>query len=186
MKLEFLNNEFWILTFGGAFQRANIYKEKYPKKTRTTFRNNLRTYVEEIVSSGYNTPVSEEKHIENIYSIVRFSEEKENEGCIIPINFGVAQKLLNLYLKYKWCLGNLKTVPPHFPVDRLVQELLNKEVKDMSVNRKKVEPWTQFYNEEKYLEVIRFAESVRDTKTDFKNLSLAEMELTLFNRRSNV
>lgn len=32
------------------------------------------------------------------------------------VTFGVAQKLLNLYLKYLWCLGEIDT-PPHCPVD---------------------------------------------------------------------
>jgi hypothetical protein len=33
--------------------------------------------------------------------------------------YGVAQKLLNLFLKYLWCLGTIAE-PPHCPVDRII------------------------------------------------------------------
>jgi hypothetical protein len=36
---------------------------------------------------------------------------------------GTAQKALNLYLKYLWCLGEIKT-PPHCPFDRGIIQML--------------------------------------------------------------
>ncbi len=32
---------------------------------------------------------------------------------------GIAQKALNLYLKYLWCLGKI-TEPPHCPFDSII------------------------------------------------------------------
>ena len=183
MKATFLNNEIWILTFGGGFQRANVYKEKTPESVRKEFRNALREKIEDLVQENYHLEVSEEEHIQNIQSIVDFSKEKEIEGHIIPINFGVAQKLLNLYLKYLWCSDKLETTPVHFPVDRLVQEILNREAKEAGVSKRQLSAWTQFEDEKSYLEVIRFAEEVREKSARFQDVPLAEMELEMFNRR---
>ena len=184
MKATFLNNEIWILTFGGGFQRANVYKEKIPELVRKGFRKALREKIEALVQENYHSKVSEEEHVKNILSVVDFSKEKNIEGYTIPINFGVAQKLLNLYLKYLWCSDKLETTPVHFPVDRLVQEILNKEAKEAEIPKRKLKAWTQFEDEKGYLEVIRFAEEVRENSAKFQDVPLAEMELEIFNRRS--
>ncbi len=183
MKKTFINNEIWILTFGGAFQRANVYSENYPEKTRTAFRKALREEVENIVSQKYKKKVSEDEHIKNIKSIVNFSEHLRVENSIIPINFGVAQKMLNLYLKYLWCLEELEYMPPHFPVDRVIQEEFNKIAKKHEIETQEIKPWTQFTDELKYINVIRFAETIKNRVDEFNGLSLAQLELKLFDRR---
>lgn len=37
----FINKEIWILTFGGAFQRANIYAENVNEKQKMELRDAL-------------------------------------------------------------------------------------------------------------------------------------------------
>ncbi len=185
MKAEFLNNEIWILTFGGGFQRANVYKDvNISSKDRRKFRDALRSKIETIVDDQYYAKVSQENHLENIHSIVDFSKTEKFDGTNIPINFGVAQKLLNLYLKYQWCRGVLTSNPPHFPVDRLIQVKLQEFAKDMKISKIALEPWTQFEDEKHYMAVIDFAELVRVKK--FSKLSLAELELKIFSRRKDV
>ena len=181
MKEEFLNNEIWVLTFQGSFQRANIYKEEVSEKVKKEFREQLRAYIEALVEIKYITEVTEEEHVKNIKGIVKLTTINKIQGKSIPINFGVAQKLLNLYLKYSWCSGRIKAVPVHFPIDRLVQEALNKEAKDLDIPKCKLKAWTQFDDENDYLKVIQFAKDVRDKQHPKK--SLAEMELEIFTRR---
>lgn len=182
MKAEFLNNELWILTFGGGFQRANVYKGKIVStKGRKAFRDALRVKIEAIVEDQYHEVISEEKHIQNIQSIVDFSKTQTIEGKNIPINFGIAQKLFNLYLKYCWCSGRLNAIPVHFPVDRLIQDKLNKEAKKLEIPMRKLKAWTQFEDQEDYKKVIEFAKTVRAQK--YPEKSLAEMELEIFTRR---
>lgn len=183
MKDKFLNSEIWNLTFQGGFQRANIYKEDVSEKLRKEFREQLRAYIEALVEIKYIVEVSEEEHIKNIKGIVKFSEINKIDERTIPINFGVAQKLLNLYLKYIWCLGKLEFAPIHFPVDRLMQEILNKEAVKLGFPKNEMKAWTKYEDEIEYLKVIRFAEKVRDKNKNYKILSLAELELSLFNRR---
>ena len=181
MKKEFLNNEIWILTFGGAFQRANIYKENYSEKIRTDFRKALRAEVEKLTTQKYHQKVGGKQHIENIYELVNFSETLKIEGNCIPINFGVAQKLINLYLKYLWCLKEIPE-PPHFPVDRIIQEKFIKILKDNKLETFKLLPWTQFEDKIHYKEVIENAKLITDNVKEYKDLSLAELELKIFDR----
>jgi len=58
--------------------------------------------------------------------------------------YGVAEKLLNLALKYYWCLGHIPT-PPHCPVDRIVIEKTHLRGR---VN------WTEIKDEPQYRGVI--------------------------------
>lgn len=123
MKNAFIQNEIWTLTFGAAFQRANIYENTFPEIEKVYFKQKLRGMVENVILHDYQKPVDDNRHIENIY---RLSEFSKNFAPILrngQINFGVSQKLLNLYLKYQWCLGFIPE-PPHFPVDRRIQETL--------------------------------------------------------------
>ncbi len=62
--------------------------------------------------------VSVDSHISNITTLQRFLNK---QSALKPnsITFGVAQKMLNLYLKYEWCLGIIPETP-HCPVDNAV------------------------------------------------------------------
>lgn len=166
MKRDFIESEIWLLTIGGGFQRANVYINGSTDKERSEFRNKLHGLVIKIAVE-YNETVSETRHIDNIIQISKLKHSALNNGSM---NFGVSQKILNLYLKYLWCLGEIPT-PPHFPVDRIIQQKL------------KLTPvisWTQIDNPEKYLRIIAHAKK----QADKENTSIAELELALFKRNS--
>ncbi|PKG42831.1 hypothetical protein [Psychroflexus sp. MES1-P1E] len=119
--------------------------------------------------------VSDEQHINKIKEVSEYSShfsELFNGG---QINFGIAQKMLNLYLKYQWCLGNIAE-PPHFPVDRIIQQKLNEQAKLRGVPKLELLSWTQFKDEIHYSKVINHARSL-------KIVSTAQLELKLFKRR---
>ena len=181
---EFIINEIWILTFAGAFQRANIYKSEYQdEQKKGVFKKGIRAFIENTILESYKTEiVSDTEHIENIkkvsYYSYNFSELFNNE----KINFGIAQKMLNLYLKYRWSLGHIQS-PPHFPVDRIIQELLIKELKELGIKGQELKAWTQFTDEHHYLTVINSARELIRKKESFANHSLAGLELSLFQRR---
>jgi hypothetical protein len=80
---------------------------------------------------------------------------------------GSAQKALNLYLKYLWCLG-LIARPPHCPFDyRILAKLPTCNVK-----------WTQLDSIVKYKEIVGEAEQLAKGK----RLSLADWELEEWQR----
>ena len=183
MKREFLHNEIWILTFAGGFQRAKIYTGIIDEDQRSEYRQMLRDKIEELVEQHYQTNVSEEEHLEHIQSLITYSDSLPMFQNKVKMNFGIAQKLLNLYLKYLWCLGELKIVPPHFPVDRIIQEQLNEKAKGFKLKPLKIEPWTQFLDKSKYMAVIQFAHKIMEASNGQLNYSLPELELNLFARR---
>lgn len=165
LKQEYLLNEIWGLTIAGAFQRANIYKDNQSEKLKNEFKQSLQVLIQDIASK-YVKVISEEIHVKNIQTISTF-EHKGLQNS--HLNFGISQKLLNLYLKYLWCLDRIKT-PPHFPIDRIIQEQLGIT---------KIEPWTQMKNEKEYFKVINIAKE----QAKERNVSLAELELELYKRR---
>lgn len=164
MKRDFIKSELWLLTVGGAFQRANIYKAGSDEGERNAFKNILKREVTTIATS-YKKRVDEKDHLANIVRITEIKHPTLNNG---NLNFGVSQKILNLYLKYMWCLGEIPT-PPHFPVDRIIQQKLKMNP---------VIPWTQIVDVEQYMRIIDIA---RKRASD-ENCSLAELELNLFKR----
>ena len=133
MKNSFIEREIWMLTRLGAFQRSGIYNLNVTEKKKREFTDELKIHLNDLIINQYSKVVSEEKHIENIESIIkkskRFSDFQDvNRVLKKELNFGIAQKLLNLYLKYHWCLGKVE-LPPHFPVDRILQEKLQLKIR---------------------------------------------------------
>ena len=134
------------------------------------------------MKSDYFSEINEEKHLINIQNLSEYSKKFSHILKNGKLNFGVSQKILNLFLKYIWCLKMIPT-PPHFPVDRLIQEKLNLLAKENGLKSRKVEAWTQFKDKTKYLEIIRFAESIRKHEKHFVDKPIAELELALYDRR---
>jgi hypothetical protein len=175
---SFIQNEIWMLTFGAAFQRSGIYTKTAPEVQKGTFKTKTRAYIVDVVLDGYKTGnVSDEQHIDNIKSISAYSSNFSGK-----INFGIAQKMLNLYLKYMWSLGNIQE-PPHFPVDRIIQIKLIEQAKQLGITPIKIEAWTQFDDEKHYLKVISSARELIGKNENLAKHSLAELELLLFDRR---
>lgn len=119
LKKRFLKNEFLTMSVLGALGRSNTYSKSASEKDKTSFRNALRKKLEEI-GDTYVSPISEETHCSNIKQIAddlttRFSNCFKNGRFRI----GIAQKALNLYLKYLWCVGFIP-IPPHCPFDSII------------------------------------------------------------------
>lgn len=170
MKDQFIKNELWTLTFGAAFQRAYVYKEEVTEKDRIDFKTKTREYIEKKLLPKYtSSQLSDEAHLKSIMELSNFTKQFSQLLKGGQLNFGVSQKMLNLFLKYQWCLNEIPT-PPHFPVDRRIQELL------------KIQPitsWTSFKNENEYMYIIQAARNQAQP-----NQSIAALELELFERRN--
>lgn len=172
-KLDYLIRELWILAWGASVQRAHLYKEGIGHNSREVgdFRKCVIEYLSSKVLPQYNRLLDEPQHYRNIDGLIDFATRVgktvlDKEGY----KYGVAQKLLNLALKYHWCLG-LSEEPPHCPVDRIV---ISKTKYKGKIN------WTQITQRAKYEEVI---EEVRRL-AKAKGLSMAEWELKEgYNRR---
>lgn len=173
MKKKFILNEIWMLTINAAFQRANIYANDPSEEERNFFKSELREYISNAIVFYYEEDdnVWNDTHIENINQISKFTAKFSDMLQGGKLNFGVCQKLLNLYLKYLWCIDEAKT-PPHFPIDRIIQEKLG-IANPIS--------WTKNMGEEEYRLIIDYAKNMLPI---YNQKNLAELELYLFKRRS--
>ena len=179
----FIQKEIWILTFGAAFQRANIYKPDASSDQKGYYKTMTIGLIEGSLLDSYKAgKVNDENHIHNINAIIACSADFSALFEKGKINFGIAQKMLNLYLKYQWSLGNIPA-PPHFPVDRIIQGELNKAARQAGTTIVELLPWTQFDNEAHYLKVINSAREIILNNKSLAKHSLPELELELFNRR---
>lgn len=170
-KHKFIIDELWILAWGASVQRANLYKKDIsstPIKAKD-FRENIIGFVRNKIVPQYIIGCNEEQHYKNIYLLITFAN-KANPGILKKsgYKYGVAQKLLNLALKYYWCLGLVKE-PPHCPVDRKV---INKTTHKGKIN------WTEITKRSEYRKIIE------DIKTIARKegLSISKWEFTIFER----
>ena len=168
---EFLNKEVWSLTFGGAFQRAGIYIYNVDISKKAEFRAAIRNKVNTIVQNKYKdkiTIVSSDAHMKTLLEVKEWIDE--NYSLILTngeIKFGIVQKLVNLFLKYQWCMG-LVGMPPHCPFDRIV-------ISKMKLRNPP--SWTKMNSIETYKMLIDSASALAGNKT------IAEWELDVFARR---
>lgn len=147
-KQRFIDDEIWMLTFSAAFQRANVYLLGADEREKLYLKNMLKGYIKDVLLTQYQEEVSDEQHIANIKDIKNYSENFAHILNNGNFSFGVSQKILNLYLKYQWCLGYLKSTPPHFPVDRRIQNELR---------IKNIVSWTTEMGEVEYMNIIKIA-----------------------------
>lgn len=166
---EFILSEVWLLATLGAFQRANIYAADATEVNKKNFKFMLKGYIENVLLGQYQNSVSDETHIQNILDLSVYTENFESLLVGGKLNFGVSQKLLNLYLKYLWCIDTIP-VPPHFPVDSIIQKRL-----------KVPNPiaWTKMETPADYIRIVDHAKVLLPNNS-CKNL--AELELELFSR----
>jgi len=169
---KFIFKEVTILAWGASVQRAKLYSSAIPLAERDSdaFRTSVLNFLEIRLLSKYKTKCRESDHVANIQSLVNFGTT-EGGRLLGPdgYRFGVAQKLLNLLLKYLWCLGHVAE-PPHCPVDRLV--LAKTTLRDR-LN------WTEIKTAAEYNEAISAIRVVAKAA----GLSLSEWELQFYSRR---
>ncbi len=162
---QFLKAELFSLTLMATVQRAGVYSHGSRQNERKKFQDSLRSRLEKIVES-YANQVTEEAHIRNIVELsvsLTSAHAKALENGRFRI--GTAQKALNLYLKYFWCLGKIPS-PPHCPFDRrIIKNLPNYTGPS----------WTKLDLEEDYRALVHAA------KAEAQDSSLAAWELRTYN-----
>jgi hypothetical protein len=160
-KQFFLKTQFWMSTIQASFSRANIYtydlvKNKKEHIANDSIKNEFKTKLWELIDvyliPGYSNSVDVEQYQQD--GIEHIKEWSKNYADYLQggeLKIGVCQKLLNLYLKYLWCADMIDFTPPHFPLDRVIQE--------QSEMRITVDSWTKLDDYEEYknkIEAVSF------------------------------
>jgi hypothetical protein len=157
------------LAFGGAFGRASVYAKNAGEDDKQELRKAIRKKVKSLVAAEYTKlSVTSEEHIKNLEAIKAWVDTSYSRVLRNgEIKFGVVQKLVNLFLKYQWCLGRIEE-PPHCPFDRTIIERLK---------LKNPPNWTEMNDVETYKMLV---EKAREAA---KQQSTADWELDVFARR---
>ena len=167
-KENYLKDEIWVLSLNASFQRNGIYKKQASSKDKKFFRRQLKSYIQDTVIPIYKNKINDERHKAVLISIIDNSKFHDSILKHGQLSIGAVQKLLNLTLKYYWCLG-LIPEPPHFPIDRIIQKKLPPD------SRKN---WTEMSFED-YSSIIKAAKNnLKDGET------LAQWELQNYQRGS--
>jgi len=169
MKNDFLRSQIFSMTMMATGQRGNLYCKDASEENKEKFRRKLREKLEEFALK-YRDPIDDELHCAHIESLSSDISEACKETLTDKrFRIGSAQKALNLYLKYLWCLGILRNPPPHCPFDRIIlQDIL--KFSD--------EKWTQVDDIAKYKVWV---EKAKD-QAKKKKMTIAEWELELYNK----
>jgi len=171
-KWEFIKDQVLANSIHGALQRGKVYAD--PTAYTSQNRKALRTRLAELLcdlAKQYSNTVTGDKHKENIGQIAdTLTAAFRGKNLLRNDRFriGIAQKSLNLYLKYLWCLDKIP-MPPHCPFDfRIIAKL------PLTDHQKKDLQWTELDSLDDYQALVDAGlEKIKNTRY----ASLAEWEL---------
>lgn len=157
----FLSEEFLTMSVFGALGRSRTYAQTATDCDKGKVRLALRAKLAQ-TAQEYASSVTEDRHVQKIR---RIADElsAEHQHCLRAGRFrvGIAQKALNLYLKYLWCQGRIPT-PPHCPFDRrMIDRIPGADTQN----------WTELDNIDDYLQLVAAAKRASAGRT------LSEWEL---------
>lgn len=173
-KRRFLIYELGLLSLKAALSTRDdkfpIYSSTRKLHQRSGAKKAFRSLLAEIEYRYANAQIPEADHI-------RFIEETANSlsAKLKPdlhkgrLRIGVAQKLINLHLKYLWTAGFCPE-PPHCPIDGIIRDEANIEYN-----------WTQSDCIKDYQKAIERLKQI----ARIKGQSLSQWELDSFRRRDD-
>lgn len=139
---EFIKKIVLRNTIHAAFQRGKVYVEGVTTNDKAVVSNSIKQKLEEL-SASYTNNVTEQQHIENIINLSQtISQNHGDKLRNQSLRIGTAQKLLNVYIKFLWCL-NEANEPIHCPIDGIV-------LREINDNRN----WTELDSIEDYCNII--------------------------------
>jgi hypothetical protein len=164
---QFVLSNIAYLTRLASFQRAGIYSESASWADRRAVGDSLCDELVRLAGAYRERPWGDEEHVATIVGLAGAMSEWHGAALANGrFRIGIAQKALNLYLKYWWCFGLMDTPPPHCPFDRTVIQRLP-GCSDIV--------WTKFDSKDEYRRLVDAARVAAGER------SIAEWELVVFN-----
>ncbi len=189
-KDKFIFSEILDSTIRASFSHNKLYKDGLKK----IYKDEVRKIIGQLLCdywNEYKTEVDSKKHLQNILNLQKNIFEKCSGYFFDEINLGTVQKLFNLFLKYLWVHGKIRT-PPHCPFDSIVIQELQKINRERNLEKKLVERWTMpktktpeeikrtLITVDDYMALV----VVADDESKMLSISIAEWELEFFNKRN--
>jgi hypothetical protein len=166
-KQVFIKNELFGMSWNASVQHNKVYADDVNEKTKIDFQYFIQNYIENSIMPMYINNINENTHNNNILHIIQ-NVEKAFPNIVYSGKYkvGTVQKLLDLLLKYYWCLG-LIAKPPHCPIDRII--LTEAKIKDIN--------WTEIQTIDQYKSIIN------KLRIEAKGNELSDWELEVWKRR---
>lgn len=186
LKKDFILNEIFNNCILAAFRTRNskcpIYKKNLNNE-ELQFVVNLKADLKDKLENWENSR-DETDHCNKLLDLTKNISGKYghilHEG---KFRFGVAQKLVNLYLKYLWVIGRGE-LPIHCPVDGVVKTKL---VKSLNIKDSELTNWTEISDISQYIKYINSIKEIISNETSsYYSNSIAEWELRAWNEEINL
>ncbi|MEY4939061.1 MAG: hypothetical protein RIQ93_796, partial [Verrucomicrobiota bacterium] len=130
-----------------ALQRAGVYANSVDSRLKREFKERAKAWLVAFVDDYDRATISEDAWCSAIDSL---SRALSKEFCPYlrdeRVKLGVSQKMISLYLKYRWLLGEVKKKPLFAVLDRGVMQTAG------VVNAPN---WTQLDERDEYLRIVR-------------------------------
>jgi hypothetical protein len=176
LKYQFIFDQIFQNAINASFSTRNpkfpIYNKNVVKSQ--ILSSELKKLIKVYIDKFQDGEIDEEGHfaeIENISKLV--SADERFVGLLYGSKFriGISQKLLNLTLKYLWCIDKIKE-PFHCPIDSIVVNNILSAKPDVSLIN-----WTKLDSMDDYRKCVAVIAEIA------KPSSIAQWELNIWNNK---
>jgi hypothetical protein len=170
----FLSYDLGTLTVKSALSTRDdeypVYSKSCKPYQRSDAKKAIRVLLAEIERKYAAKSLSEPEHISFISEVAEdFSNRLKDFLHNGRFRVGIAQKLVNIHLKYLWT-ADLCPEPPHCPIDGIIRDLAGIGY-----------TWTQSDSIEEYRSAISDLKKL----AEIRGCSLAQWELEVYKRRED-
>lgn len=172
LKTRFLRYELGLLSLKAALSTRDdewpIYHGSKKLYQRGKAKRAFRAVLNEVETKYAASPVTEDEHVVYIEAVAdRLSRDLGDYLHGRRFRIGVAQKLVNIHLKYLWA-ADLCKQPPHCPIDGIIRDAAKLDY-----------DWTRSDSIQEYRNAITALKIVAN------GTNLSEWELQNFKRRAD-
>ena len=173
-KRRFLFYELGLLSFKAALSTRDSQYPVYDSGTKVWQRARAKSVLREwLIKVEEKYSIGSVTDLEHVSFIAEVAEGVTNELTVYlhkgRFRVGVAQKLVNVHLKYLWTAGFCPE-PPHCPIDGIIRDAAGISYL-----------WTRSDSIEDYQKAIQELKLISGAKS----LTLAQWELQTFRRRDD-
>ena len=176
---RFIAYELGLLTIKAALstrdKRYTIYKNDIKAHQRKPAKDAIRDVLAEI-ETKYDTMLSDMEHVQYISdTAAKLTNDIGQYLRNDEFRVGIAQKLINMHLKYLWCSGVINE-PPHCPIDGIIRDKVKVEYPDFDYD------WISSNSIEEYKSAV----TILRQQAERKDQTISQWELSEFRRRDDI
>ncbi len=177
---RFICYEIALLTVKAALSTRDktytIYKSTVKDHQRKIAKKSIRNVLTKIESDYSPKMLNENDHTRYISDTA--AKLTSNIGEYLrndEFRVGIAQKLVNMHLKYLWCAGFIGE-PPHCPIDGIIRDKVRTNYADFNYD------WIRSTDIKEYQTAVK----ILHKQAEARSQTIAQWELTEFRRRNDI